>query len=61
MNKVEAMLERAKTELDREDYEYLRAIADSYTYIAELAREPGMTMDRLRALCLGSGAEQQEA
>jgi hypothetical protein len=61
MNKVEAMLERAKTELDREDYEYLRAIADSYTYIAELAREPGMTMDRLRELCLGSGAEQQEA
>ena len=30
MNKVEAMLQRAKTELDREDYEFLRAIADSY-------------------------------
>ncbi len=61
MNKVEAMLQRAETELDREDYEFLRAIADSYAYIAELASEPGMTMDRLRELCLGSGAEQPEA
>lgn len=61
MNQVEAMLQRAKTELDCEDYEYLRAIADSYAYIAELAREPGMTMDRLRELCLGSGTEQPEA
>ena len=61
MKKVEAMLQHAKTELDREDYEFLRAIADSYAYIAELASEPGMTMDRLRELCLGSGAEQPEA
>ena len=34
---------------------------DTYVYIAELAKEPGMTMDRLRELCLGSGAEQAEA
>ena len=61
MNKVEAMLRRAKTELDREDYEFLRAVADSYANIAELASEPGMTIDRLRELCLGSGAEQAEA
>ena len=61
MDKVEAMLQRAKTELDREDYEFLRAVADSYAYVAELAVEPGMTMDRLRELCLGSGAEQAEA
>ena len=61
MNKVEAMLQRAETELDRADYEFLRGIADSYAYIAELASEPGMTMDRLRELCLGSAAEQAEA
>jgi len=53
MNEVEAMLPRAEAELDREDYEFLR--------IAELASQPGMTMDRLRELCLGSGAEQREA
>jgi len=41
--------------------EFLQAIAGSYAYIAELASEPGMTMDRLRELCLGSGAEQPEA
>jgi len=61
MNKVEAMLQRAETELDRKDYEFLRAIADSYAYIAELASEPGMTMERLRELCWGSSAEQAEA
>lgn len=61
MNEVEAMLPRAEAELDREDYEFLRAVVDSYAYIAELASEPGMTMDRLRKLCLGSDAEQPEA
>lgn len=61
MNEVEAMLPRAEAELDREDYEFLRAVVDSYAYIAELATEPGMTMDRLRELCLGSEAEQPEA
>jgi len=61
MNEVEAMLPRAEAELDREDYEFLRAVVDSYAYIAELASQPGMTMDRLRELCLGSGAEQREA
>ena len=61
MNKVEAMLPRAEVAFDREDYEFLRAVVDSYKYIAELAGRPGMTMDHLRELCLGSGAEQPEA
>jgi hypothetical protein len=61
MNEVKAMLPRAEAELDRDDYEFLRAVVDSYAYIAELASEPGMTMDRLRELCLGSDAEQPEA
>jgi hypothetical protein len=61
MKKVEAMLPRAEAAFDREDYEFLRAVVDSYKYIAELAGRPGMTMDRVRKLCLGSGAEQSEA
>ena len=61
MNEVEAMLPRAEAEFDREDYEFLRAVVDSYAYIAKLASEPGMTMDRLRELCLGSVAEQPDA
>jgi hypothetical protein len=61
INEVEAMLPRAEAELDREDDEFLRAMVDSYAYIAELAIQPGMTMDRLRELCLGSGVEQREA
>jgi hypothetical protein len=61
MNKVEAMLRRAEAkQFQDEDYEFLRAIADSYAYLAELASEPGMTMDRLRELWLGSGVEQPE-
>jgi len=61
INEVEAMLPRAEAELDREDDEFLRAMVDSYAYIAELAIQPGMTMDRLRELCLGSGVEQRGA
>jgi hypothetical protein len=61
INEVEAMLPRVEAELDREDDEFLRAMVDSYAYIAELAIQPGMTMDRLRELCLGSGVEQREA
>jgi len=61
MNEVKAMLPRAEAELDRDDYEFLRAVVDSYAYIAELASEPGMTMDRLRELCLGSDVEPPEA
>jgi hypothetical protein len=44
-----------------EDYELLLAVVDSYEYIAELAHRPGMTMDRLRELCLGTGAEKADA
>ena len=61
MNEVEAMLQRAKTTLDKEDYELLKAAAESYAYIAELASQEDMTMDRLRELCLGSSIEQPEA
>lgn len=61
ISKVEAILHRAENKQFRdEDYELVQAIADSYAYIAELAREPGMTMDRLRELCLGPDAEQAE-
>jgi hypothetical protein len=61
LNKLKATLQRAKTKLAPEHYEILQAVADSYAHIAELACEPGMTMDRLRELSLGSGAEQSEA
>ena len=60
MNEVEAMLPRAEATFDREDYEVLRAVVDSYKYIAELASRPGMTRDRLHELCFGSDAEQPE-
>jgi len=49
MARVERMLKRAETELDRKDYELLRHMADSCADIAELAREPGITIERLRA------------
>ena len=58
---MEAVLPRVVAELDREHYEALRAVVDSYKYIAELTLEPGMTMDRLHELVFGSDAEQPEA
>lgn len=60
MARVERMLKRAETELDRKDYELLRRIADSYAYIAELAREPDMTSERLRARWLEWRAQRPE-
>jgi len=61
MKEVEAMLPRAEAAFEREDYEFLLAVVDSYKYIAELAHRPGMTVDRLHELCFGSDAEQPEA
>lgn len=60
MARVERMLEHAETELDRKDYELLRRMADSYAYIAELAREPDMTIERLRARWLAWRARRPE-
>ena len=59
INKVKAMMQRAEAkQFQDEDYEFVQAVADSYAYIAELAREPGMTTDRLWELCLGSDTAQ---
>ena len=59
---MEAMLPLAEAQLDQEeDRELLRAVVDSYKYIAELTLEPGMTMDRLHELVFGPDAEQPEA
>jgi hypothetical protein len=60
VHEMEAMLPLAEAEVDEEDRELLRAVVDSYKYIAELTLEPGMTMDRLHELCFGSDAEQPE-
>ena len=61
IDEVEAMLPRAEAAFEPEDYEFLRAVVDSYKYIAELAGRPGMTMGRLRELCFGSDAQQPKA
>ena len=57
---MEAVLSCAESKLNREAYETLRAVVDSYKYIAELTLEPGMTIDRLRELYLGPNVEQPE-
>ena len=61
VHEMEALLPLAEAEVDEEDRELLRAVVDSYRYIAELASRPGMTMDRLHELCFGSDAEQPES
>ena len=55
------VLQRAKRVLDREDYETLEALFESYAYIAELVSQEDMTTDRLYEMLYGPDQEPPEA
>jgi hypothetical protein len=60
-NEVKARLLRIEAkQFEDADYEFIKAVIESYQYIAELSAQPGMTMDRLHELCFGSHAEASE-
>jgi len=58
---LENALRRAEQSLDPEDYRLLRAIADSYAYVAELVEDRNTSIRRLRKLFFGARTEQTGA
>jgi hypothetical protein len=55
---LDGILRRAEAELDKEDYELLRALVESYVYVTDLVEDKTTTIARLRKLLFGSGSEK---
>ena len=55
---LEGILRRAEAELDKEDYELLKALVESYVYVTNLVEDKSTTIARLRKLLFGSGSEK---
>ncbi len=55
---LEGILRRAEAELDKEDYELLEALVESYVYLTNLVEDKGTTIARLRKLLFGSSSEK---
>ena len=49
-DKVRAIVEELRGELDEEDHEKLEKLVAAYTYVTDLIRDDDMTIDRLRTL-----------
>ena len=58
--KLESVLDRAESALDEEDYETIKAVIESYAYIAELVGDKNTTIHRLRKLLFGARTEKTE-
>jgi len=61
MNKLESLLERAEAALGEEDYATIKALVESYAYIAELVDDKNTTIGRLRKLLFGAKTEKTAA
>ena len=61
MDKLEDVLRRAEAALNVEDYSLLKAVVESYAYIAELVGEKTTTIARLRKMLFGASTEKTAA
>ena len=59
--KLEKVLDRAESALAEDDYETIKAVVESYAYIAELVGDKSTTIRRLRKLLFGARTEKTEA
>jgi len=57
-DQIEELLQRAETALNEEDYKTVKAVFESYAYLAELVEDKGTTIARLRKLLFGSRTEK---
>jgi transposase len=57
-DRLEALLQRAEAALAEEDYELIKALAESYAYLTGLVEDKGTTIQRLRKLLFGSPTEK---
>jgi transposase len=55
---LEGILRRVEAELDREDYDLLKALVESYVYVTRLVEDKSTTIARLRKLLFGSSSEK---
>jgi len=58
--KLEEVLHRAESALDEKDYQTIKAVIESYAYIAELVGDKNTTIRRLRKLLFGASTEKTE-
>ena len=61
MKKLEELLGRAEAALGKEDYATLKALIESYSYLAELVGDKNTTIARLRKLLFGVKTEKTAA
>ena len=60
-DKLEDALRRAEAALNEEDYSLLKAVVESYAYIAELVGDKNTTIQRLRKMLFGASTEKTAA
>jgi hypothetical protein len=60
-SQLEELLQRAEGKLDEQDYELIRAVFQSYAYVADLVEDKNTSIRRLRKLFFGSRTEKTDA
>ncbi len=60
-NKLEEILGRAEAALGEEDYQTIKAVVESYAYIADLVGDKNTTIYRLRKMLFGAKTEKMAA
>ena len=60
-NKLEEILGRAEAALGEEDYQTIKAVIESYAYIADLVGDKNTTIYRLRKMLFGAKTEKTAA
>jgi transposase len=61
MDELRDLLERAEAALDEKDYETIKAVVESYAYIAELVGGKNITIARLQKMLFGASTEKTAA
>ena len=61
MNRLEDVLRRAEAALDEEDYSLIKAVVESYAYVANVVGDKNTTIRRLRKLLFGASTEKTAA
>ena len=61
MDDLKDLLERAEAALDAKDYETIKAVVESYAYIADLVGDKNITITRLRKMLFGASTEKTAA
>jgi hypothetical protein len=61
MDRLEDVLRRAEVALDEEDYALIKAVVESYAYVANVVGDKNTTIRRLRKLLFGASTEKTAA